>query len=237
MRVRMSILALFLLVIKTLVCYCFSLVLGFDLSLLLVKLKSMLLLRSLRLLFSRLLGWGWKGAALFHLMTHCIEGVFSFMEGDLTLYVGADGASSSKRPSIDLNFPPTDETEPETTSEPPQEELVLRREMEEHILRRLMATAPPGTTPEQLLNQARETAAFKRQIVDRMPTLDTGHSAFWRTHRYGLITDALLTNRQHEDSPKHLRTMWEEVNQPNSAIYKKMISVRQNFQMKGTFRC
>lgn len=94
--------------------------------------------KCLRFLFSRL-GWGWKGAALFHLVTHCVEWVFSFMEGNLTLYVGSDGASSSKRPSIDLNFPPADETEPETTSEPPQEELVLRREMEEHILRRLTA--------------------------------------------------------------------------------------------------
>ena len=182
--------------------------------------------KCLRFLFSRL-GWGWKGAALFHLVTHCIEGVFSFMEGNLPLYVGSDGASSSKRPSIDLNFPPADETEPETTSEPPQEELVLRRAMEEHILRRLTATAPPGTTPEQLLNQARETAALKRQIVDRMPALDPDHSAFWRTHRYGLITDALLTNRQNEYAPKHLRKMWDEVNQPNSDIYKKMIRFRQ----------
>ena len=31
------------------------------------------------------------------------------MEGNLTLYVGSDGASSSKRPSIDLNVPAPEE--------------------------------------------------------------------------------------------------------------------------------
>lgn len=188
----------------------------------------------LRLLFSRL-GWGWKGAALFHLITHSIEGVFS---GNLTLYVGCDGASSSKRPSFDLNMPPEEEeTEKETTEEPPQEEVVLRREMEEHIYRRLTASAPPGTTPEQLLEQARETASLKRKIVDRMPELDPDHSAFWITHRYGLITDSLLSNRKNEYAPKHLQQMLDEVNQSNSNIYKKMKRIRQNFQTKGTYRC
>jgi len=201
---------------------------------LLDKLQSILLKRAVRCLFLRLLGWGWKGAALFNLFTHSIEGVFS---GNLTFYVGCDGASSSKRPSMDLNFPPADETEQERTEEPPQEEQVLRREMEEHILRRLRATAPPGTTPEQLLAQARETASLKRKIIDRMPEVDPDNSEFWRTHRFGLITDSLLTNRQNEYAPKHLLKMLDEVNQENSEIYKKMKRIRQNFQTKGTYRC
>ena len=206
----------------------------YGLEPLLDKLQSILLRRGVRCLFFRLLGWGWKGAALFHLITHSLEGVFS---GNLTLYVGCDGASSSKRPSIDLNLPPADETEQETTEEPPQEEKVLRREMEEHIFRRLTASAPPGTTPEQLLAQARETASLKRKIIDRMPALDQDHSEFWRTHRYGLITDSLLSNRQNEYAPKHLQKMLDEVNQESSDIYKKMKRIRHNFQTKGTYRC
>lgn len=86
------------------------------------------------------------------------------------------------------------------------------------------------TQPEALLNQARETAALKREIVDRMPALDPDHSDFWREHRYGLITDSLLTNRQSEYAPKQLRKMCDE--QPNSAIYKKMIRLRQSFVLR-----
>ena len=161
---------------------------------LLGKLQSILLKTVVRRLF---FGWGWKGAALFQLSTHCIEGVFS---GNLSLYVGCDGASSSKRPSFDLNMPPEEEeTEKATTEEPPEDEL---REMEEHIFRRLRATAPPGTrtTPEQLLAQARETASLKRKLIDQMPALDPDNSDFWRTHRYGLVTDAILTKNQNEGS-------------------------------------
>jgi len=221
----------FLVLISLALGYGLCLLLGWEYQPILDKLQNLLLVRSLRFLFMRLLGWGWKGAALFHLITHSIEGVFS---GNLTFNVGCDGASSSKRPSIDLNLPPADET---TTEEPPQEEQVLRREMEEHIFRRLGATAPAGTTPEQLLAQARETASLKRKIIDRMPALDPSNSEFWRTHRFGLITDSLLTNRQNEYAPKHLLKMFDEVNQENSEIYKKMKRIRQNFQTKGTYRC
>ena len=54
--VRISIVILLLITVFT-VCYFLSLVLGLDLSLIWVKLKSMLLLRLFRFLFFRLLGW------------------------------------------------------------------------------------------------------------------------------------------------------------------------------------
>lgn len=86
----------------------------FDVNFYMIWILMRTILRKcLHFLFSRL-GWGWKGAALFHLVTHCVEWIFSFMEGNLTLYVGSDGASSSKRPPFDLNLPPS-ETEPAPT--------------------------------------------------------------------------------------------------------------------------
>ena len=130
--------------------------------------------------------------------------------------------------------PEEEETEKATTEEPPEDEL---REMEEHIFRRLTATAPPGTTQEQLFQQARETASLKRKLIDQMPALDPDNSDFWRTHRYGLVTDAILTKNQNDYSPKHLLKMLEEVNEANSISYKKMIRIRDNFQTKGTYRC
>lgn len=56
-----------------------------------------------------------------------------------------------------------------------EKELLLRRRMKDPIWRRLMDKSPAGTNPEALLNQARETAALKREIVDRMPALDPDH--------------------------------------------------------------
>ena len=148
-------------------------------------------------------------------------------------------ASSSGRPTMDLNLPPADEPEPASTSDQPQEEVELRRQMEEHIFRRLKAKSPPYTNPDLLLaNQARETAQLKRQMVDRMPELDPDHSPFWREQRYRIITDSILTNREQADyAPHHLRQMLMELSNPNSPTFKRMLKIRKNFQEKGTFRC
>lgn len=66
--------------------------------------------RCLRWIFSRL-GWGWKGPLAVRLVAHCVEWIFSFMEGNLPLYVIEDqsGASSSKQPSFDLNLSPAEQ--------------------------------------------------------------------------------------------------------------------------------
>lgn len=45
--------------------------------------------------------------------------------GGLPLSVGGRGASSSGRPSFDLNMPPADEPDPASTSDLPQEEVEL----------------------------------------------------------------------------------------------------------------
>lgn len=135
---------------------------------------------------------------------------------------GSSGtASSSGRPTIDLNLPPADEPEPASTSDQPQEEVELRRQMEEHILRRLIAKSPPYTNPDLLVNQAGETAQLKRQMVDRMPELDPDHSPFWREQRYRIITDSILTNREQADyAPHRLRQMLGELSNPDSPTFK-----------------
>lgn len=151
---------------------------------------------------------------------------------------GASGGSSG-RPPLDLNLPPADEPEPASTSSLPQQEVELHPQIEEHIRARLIASSPPGTNPDLLFNQARETAQLKSQIVDRMPALDPDHSDFWREHRYGLITDSLLTNRQSEYAPKQLRKMVEELAQGGahtSSTFKKMCVIRDKFSQLGTFK-
>jgi len=84
------------------VCYSLCLVLGFDLNLIWVKLKSMLPLRSFRLLFSRLLGWEVPLILLF-----VVWGGYTMYMGDPTVGEGGSGAGSSRRPvDLDLNLPP-----------------------------------------------------------------------------------------------------------------------------------
>lgn len=108
-----------------------------------------------------------------------------------------------------------------------EKELLLRRRMKDPIWRRLMDKSPAGTNPEALLNQRnRCIKAWNRGPYARIGS----RPLFWREHRYGLITDSLLTNRQSEYAPKQLRKMCDE--QPNSAIYKKMIRLRQSFVLR-----
>jgi len=85
--VRIAIVVLFLFSVFT-VCYCLSLVLGFDWSLIWVKLKSMLLLRSFRFLFSRLLGGALLMAFFFRLL----------ITEDMPLWMFPSGAGSE--PSV-----------------------------------------------------------------------------------------------------------------------------------------
>lgn len=225
--VRISIVALLLLFF-----YLAFLLIGIDFDPVLRKLNSMLLGKGIHFLFSRL---GWFGLLVAGLVAlHLGEsGSWSYM------FPGASGpASSSGRPTIDLNLPPADEPEPASTSDQPQEEVELRRQMEEHILRRLIAKSPPSTNPYLLANQARETAQLKRQMVDRMPELDPDHSPFWREQRYRIITDSILTNREQADyAPHRLRQMLRELSNPDSPAFKRMLKIRKNFQEKGTFRC
>lgn len=177
-----------------------------------------------RLLFEWSLTWA---AAVF---VPWISFFISVMDG-LPLSVGGRGASSSGRPPIDLNLPPA--PEPASTSDQPQEEVELRRQMEEHLLARLVAKSPPGSNPDLLLKQARETAQLKRQIVDRMPELDPDHSYFWRDQRYRIITDSILTNREQADyAPHRLRQMLNDLSKPDSPTLRKMLKIRKHFQEK-----
>lgn len=228
--VRISIVFFFLI-------YLAFLLIDIDFDLFWLKVKWTIFSKSLRLLFSRL-GWRCRGAALFLLVINFFLWIEKVIDGDLTLYVRSDGASSSQRPTLDLNFPPAEEPEPEPepdSTQPPQEEVELRRHMEEHIFRRLRDKSPLGTNPEQLFKQARETAQLKRQMIDRMLELDSDHSDFWRTHRYKLITDCLLTNRQTDYAPHHLQEMLRELSQPNSKTLRKILNIRSNYLSRGTF--
>nr|YP_010035135.1 ATP synthase F0 subunit 1 [Euonymus alatus]QOX10158.1 ATP synthase F0 subunit 1 [Euonymus alatus] len=192
-----------------------------------------------------------KVPCLIFILDELLYWITSLMEG-FPLYVGGGEISCSSRP--DLNFPPADEPsfdlnlppsdEPSSTSEPPQEEQVLpqeevelRRQIEEHLLRRKIAKSPAGTNPNLLLIEARETAQLKRQMVDRMAELDTGHADFWQKQRYGLITESILTNREQADYPPHrLRQMLAELSNPDSPTCKKLIKIRKKVLEKGTFK-
>jgi hypothetical protein len=138
--------------------------------------------------------------------------------------------SSSRAP---LSQPP----EPEIHSEPPLEEIVLRRKMEEQILRRLTDKCPEGTHPELLLQEAKKIAFLKREIMDRMPSVDTDRPSFWVAHRYGLITDALLTRTGSDKTRKDLQDLLHGIvnSQPNQVG--KMLKIREKFEKYGTYRC
>lgn len=140
---------------------------------------------------------------------------------------------------FDLNLPPAVEPEPASTSDLPQQEVELHPRMEEHIWARLIANSPPGTNPDLLFNQARETAQLKRQIVDRMPELDPDHSDFWVKHRDAIIFDSILTNRQTDYSPHSLSKMVVELTQGEahaSHAFQKMCGIRDKFFQVGTLK-
>ena len=87
------------------------------------------------------LEWNITWAAAF--FTPFLSGLLDFvlfpMEG-LPPTEGGGGASSSGLPDLNL---PAPESEPSSTSDLPQAEVELRRQMEEHVHRRLIAKSPP----------------------------------------------------------------------------------------------
>lgn len=235
--VRISIVLLFFLLV-----YLAFLLIGIDLHPLFIKVKSMLLAKGIHFLLSRLGSFGLLLAGLLLLED-------SGFSCNMMALSGAGGASSSSgRPPLDLNLPPAlldlnlppaDEPEPASTSDLPQQEVERHRQIEEHIRTRLIANSPPGTNPDQLFNQARETAQLKRQIVDRMSELDPDHSDFWVQHRDAIISDSILTNRKTDYSPHKLSKMVEELTQGEahaSHTYKKMCSIKKKFFRLGTFK-
>ena len=102
--VRISIVVLFLFSVFT-VCYFLYIVLGFDLSLIGVKLQSMLLFRSFRFLCCRLLGWEVPLILLLCLLSGQ-EGYTLYMEDPAGGEGGSGAGPSQRRGHLDLNLPP-----------------------------------------------------------------------------------------------------------------------------------
>lgn len=100
----------FFLILLTLlgVCYCLCVIINFDFHLLLVKVKSMLLAKSLYFLLNRL-GWFAGGlfiAVIFALLDPETVGYNNMMAPSGASGDGGSSSSSSKQPSIpDLNLP------------------------------------------------------------------------------------------------------------------------------------
>ncbi|OMP10990.1 hypothetical protein COLO4_04100 [Corchorus olitorius] len=156
----------------------------------------MLLGRSIYFLF-RLLG---LYSAFLWVSVICT--LFSPIEG---LSVGGGGASSSERPSFDLNLPPADEPEPAVEQGP-----IPLSQAEEKILFRLTQPAEPRNMG-QLYVEARKIAQNKGELVDLMVELDRDAPDFWRHHRDDIISDSILTNRKTEYGSKVLSDMVAEL--------------------------
>ncbi|GKV53466.1 hypothetical protein SLEP1_g59988 [Rubroshorea leprosula] len=197
--------------------------------LLVKKIKAMLFEKSVHFLFSGL-GWGWRGAALFLAVKNVLEWVYPIIENNLTLYVGSDGASSSKRPPLDLNFPPADEMEPDSTSEPNDQGALPLSIAELRTLHRLGGSVEAPDS--QLLREARAIVQLKGAIADRMYQLDRERPEFWREKRDAIIQDSILTNRQKEYSSRKLEQKLEQLMRSDAertATYRSISKIRKKF--------
>lgn len=223
---NVSIFVLFVILIVVMVYYFGLILISIDfLNYLFEKIKSMLLGRSIYFLF-RLLG---LYSAFLWVSVICT--LFSPIEG---LSVGGGGASSSERPSFDLNLPPADEPEPAVEQGP-----IPLSQAEEKILFRLTQPAEPRNMG-QLYVEARKIAQNKGELVDLMVELDRDAPDFWRHHRDDIISDSILTNRKTEYGSKVLSDMVAELRgergcKCKSDCFTKMTSIKKKFLRLGTF--
>lgn len=141
--------------------------------------------------------WGWFVAVFIQFLNDLLDDFLLSAMDRFPLSIGGDGsgASSSKRPrlDIDLNGPPLEEPEPDH----PQEDQPLSQ-AELHTIFRLAGRVEAPNA--RLLEEVRAIVRLKGQLVDRMMELDPNASGFWQKQRKAILEHSILSTNQREHS-------------------------------------